>query len=170
MSSFREAFYGSGATSDPVDAELMRDMVRLKPQSIPILAAGRCADAKSAFVDRGSTQSRESVDGVDESTDGFVERILPASFGMGGTAGYRLGVRFSGTMADTAELASQQPASDPAILRKASASFAGPHGTVEANPKCSRTDAGRGCIGIQCADGASLGLAVAAFVGEHWRV
>src|SRR5262245_46378010 len=28
LSSFREAFYGSGATSDPVDAKLMRDMVR----------------------------------------------------------------------------------------------------------------------------------------------
>jgi len=31
LSSFREAFYGSGATSDPVDAELMRDMVRQNP-------------------------------------------------------------------------------------------------------------------------------------------
>jgi Transposase len=31
LSNFREAFYGSGATSDPVDAELMRDMVRQKP-------------------------------------------------------------------------------------------------------------------------------------------
>ncbi len=28
LSSFREAFYGSGATSDPVDAKLMREMVR----------------------------------------------------------------------------------------------------------------------------------------------
>jgi len=31
LSNFREAFYGSGATSDPVDAELMRDMVRQNP-------------------------------------------------------------------------------------------------------------------------------------------
>jgi len=31
LSSFREAFYGSGATSDPVDAELMREMVRQNP-------------------------------------------------------------------------------------------------------------------------------------------
>ena len=31
LSSFREAFYGSGATSDRVDAELMRDMVRQNP-------------------------------------------------------------------------------------------------------------------------------------------
>ena len=31
LSSFREAFYGSGATSDPVDAELLRDMVRQNP-------------------------------------------------------------------------------------------------------------------------------------------
>ena len=31
LSSFREAFYGSGATSDPVDAALMRDMVRQNP-------------------------------------------------------------------------------------------------------------------------------------------
>lgn len=31
LSSFREAFYGSGATSDPVDAKLMRDMVRQNP-------------------------------------------------------------------------------------------------------------------------------------------
>jgi len=31
LSSFREAFYGSGATSDPVDAELMCDMVRQNP-------------------------------------------------------------------------------------------------------------------------------------------
>jgi transposase len=31
LSRFREAFYGSGATSDPVDAELMRDMVRQNP-------------------------------------------------------------------------------------------------------------------------------------------
>jgi len=31
LSSFREAFYGSGATSDPVDAQLMRDMVRQNP-------------------------------------------------------------------------------------------------------------------------------------------
>src|SRR5262245_6289383 len=31
LSSFREAFYSSGATSDPVDAELMRDMVRQNP-------------------------------------------------------------------------------------------------------------------------------------------
>src|SRR5215467_6530471 len=31
LSSFREAFYGSGATSDPMDAELMRDMVRQNP-------------------------------------------------------------------------------------------------------------------------------------------
>src|SRR6516165_8802770 len=31
LSSFREAFFGSGATSDPVDAELMRDMVRQNP-------------------------------------------------------------------------------------------------------------------------------------------
>src|SRR5690349_1653175 len=29
---------------------------------------------------------------------------------MGGTPGHRMGVRFSGTMVDTAELASQQPA------------------------------------------------------------
>jgi len=32
LSSFREAFYGSGATSDPVDARLMRDMVRQNPE------------------------------------------------------------------------------------------------------------------------------------------
>src|ERR1051325_862373 len=31
LSSFREAFYGSGAKSDPVDADLMRDMVRQNP-------------------------------------------------------------------------------------------------------------------------------------------
>ena len=31
FSSFREAFYGSGATSDPVDAELMQEMVRQNP-------------------------------------------------------------------------------------------------------------------------------------------
>jgi transposase len=31
LSSFREAFYGSGATSDPVDAALMREMVRQNP-------------------------------------------------------------------------------------------------------------------------------------------
>ena len=31
LSSFRDAFYGSGAISDPVDAELMRDMVRQNP-------------------------------------------------------------------------------------------------------------------------------------------
>ena len=31
LSSFRDAFYGSGATSDPVDAALMRDMVRQNP-------------------------------------------------------------------------------------------------------------------------------------------
>src|SRR5262245_14270974 len=31
LSSFREAFYGSGATSDPVDAKLMREMVRQNP-------------------------------------------------------------------------------------------------------------------------------------------
>ena len=31
LSSYREAFYGSGAKSDPVDAELIRDMVRLNP-------------------------------------------------------------------------------------------------------------------------------------------
>jgi transposase len=31
LSSFREAFYGSGAVSDPVDAELIRDMVRQNP-------------------------------------------------------------------------------------------------------------------------------------------
>src|SRR5262245_37639584 len=31
LSRFREAFYGSGATSDPVDAKLMRDMVRQNP-------------------------------------------------------------------------------------------------------------------------------------------
>lgn len=31
LSSYREAFYGSGAKSDPVDAELMRDMVRHNP-------------------------------------------------------------------------------------------------------------------------------------------
>src|SRR5215510_12150755 len=31
LSRFREAFYGSGATSDPVDAELMREMVRQNP-------------------------------------------------------------------------------------------------------------------------------------------
>lgn len=31
LSSYREAFYGSGAKSDPVDAELMRDMVRQNP-------------------------------------------------------------------------------------------------------------------------------------------
>src|SRR5262245_5643817 len=31
LSSFREAFYGSGASSDPVDAELMREMVRQNP-------------------------------------------------------------------------------------------------------------------------------------------
>jgi transposase len=31
LSRFREAFFGSGATSDPVDAELMRDMVRQNP-------------------------------------------------------------------------------------------------------------------------------------------
>ena len=31
LSRFREAFYGSGATRDPVDAELMRDMVRQNP-------------------------------------------------------------------------------------------------------------------------------------------
>src|SRR5215472_16971924 len=85
LSSFREAFYGSGATSDPVDAELMRDMVRLKPQSIPILAAGRCADAKSAFVDRGSTQSRESVDGVDESADTLLKGYHPQALAWIGT-------------------------------------------------------------------------------------
>ena len=32
LSRFREAFYGSGATSDPVDATLMRDMVRQNPE------------------------------------------------------------------------------------------------------------------------------------------
>jgi transposase len=32
LSSFREAFYGSGATSDPVDAELMREMVQQNPK------------------------------------------------------------------------------------------------------------------------------------------
>src|SRR6185369_11674063 len=31
LANFREAFYGSGATSDPVDAELMREMVRQNP-------------------------------------------------------------------------------------------------------------------------------------------
>jgi transposase len=31
LSSFREAFYGSGATSDPEDARLMREMVRQNP-------------------------------------------------------------------------------------------------------------------------------------------
>lgn len=31
LSRYREAFYGSGAKSDPVDAELLRDMVRLNP-------------------------------------------------------------------------------------------------------------------------------------------
>src|SRR5215510_13204213 len=31
LSRFREAFYGSGATSDPVDAQLMREMVRQNP-------------------------------------------------------------------------------------------------------------------------------------------
>jgi hypothetical protein len=32
LSRYREAFYGSGAKSDPVDAELMRDMVRQNPE------------------------------------------------------------------------------------------------------------------------------------------
>ena len=63
----------------------MRDMVRLKPQSIPILAAGRCADAKSAFVDRGSTQSRESVDGVDESADTLLKGYHPQALAWIGT-------------------------------------------------------------------------------------
>jgi transposase len=31
LSSYREAFYGSGAKSDPVDAQLMREMVRQNP-------------------------------------------------------------------------------------------------------------------------------------------
>jgi len=32
LSCYREAFYGSGAKSDPVDAELMREMVRQNPE------------------------------------------------------------------------------------------------------------------------------------------
>jgi hypothetical protein len=125
LSRFREAFYGSGATSDPVDAELMRDMVRQNPSRFRAWRPDDVRTRSLRLLTEGPARPGERVDGADKSANRLVEGILSASLGMGRNPGYGMGVRFSGTMADTAELASQQPAADPAILRKASARFAG---------------------------------------------
>src|SRR6266850_2139463 len=84
LSSFREAFYGSGATSDPVDAELVGDMVRQNPSRF---RAWRPDDGMTRSL-RLLTEGRRNL--VDQST----------------------------------ALTNQQTAAGPAILRKASASFA----------------------------------------------
>jgi transposase len=62
LSNFREAFYGSGATSDPVDAELMRDMVRQNPNRF---RAWRPDDVQTRSL-RLLTEGRRHL--VDQST------------------------------------------------------------------------------------------------------
>src|SRR5262249_18273200 len=62
LSRYREAFYGSGAVSDPVDAELMRDMVR---QNATRFRAWRPDDAVTRAL-RLLTEGRRNL--VDQST------------------------------------------------------------------------------------------------------
>jgi transposase len=62
LSSFRDAFYGSGATSDPVDAQLMRDMVRQNPSRF---RAWRPDDVRTRSL-RLLTEGRRNL--VDQST------------------------------------------------------------------------------------------------------
>ena len=62
LSSFREAFYSSGATSDPVDAQLMRDMVRQNPGRF---RAWRPDDQQTRSL-RLLTEARRNL--VDQST------------------------------------------------------------------------------------------------------
>jgi hypothetical protein len=141
LSSFREAFYGSGATSDPVDAELMRDMVRQNPSRF---RAWRPDDVLTRSL-RLLTEGRrdlESVDGTDESAHRFVERILSASLDVDRSAGYDVGVRISGTMADIAKLASQQPPTDPSFLSATCSNIGGSKSTVETNPRGAGPDTG----------------------------
>jgi len=62
LSSYREAFYGSGAISDPVDAQLMREMVRQNPTRF---RAWRPDDAMTRSL-RLLTEGRRNL--VDQST------------------------------------------------------------------------------------------------------
>jgi transposase len=62
LSSYRDAFYGSGAISDPVDAQLMREMVRQNPTRF---RAWRPDDALTRSL-RLLTEGRRNL--VDQST------------------------------------------------------------------------------------------------------
>lgn len=62
LSSYREAFYPSGAKSDPVDAQLMRDMVRQNPEKF---RAWRPEDVPTRSL-RLLTEGRRNL--VDQST------------------------------------------------------------------------------------------------------
>ena len=67
LSSFREAFYGSGATSDPVDAELMRDMVRQnpdrfrawRPDDVPTRSLKLLTEARRHLVDQSTALTNQ---------------------------------------------------------------------------------------------------------------
>jgi len=81
LSSYREAFYGSGAKSDPVDAELMREMVQQNPSRF---RAWRPDDVLTRSL-RLLTEGRRNL--VDQSTavtnqltallKGYYPQVLP---------------------------------------------------------------------------------------------
>ena len=169
LSSFREAFYGSGATSDRVDAELMRDMVRQNPSRF---RAWRPDDVMTRSL-RLLTEGRRNL--VNQST-ALTNQLTALLKGYYPQALVWIGSRDTAWACHFLEqwptLQSLQASSRRQMLRFYEKH---PRASLDLNEQLkqiqdARADAGRGRIGIQCPDGAGVGFAVAAFIGQHCGV